>query len=88
MNNLSTILVDILCHITVEPEGGHDPEVTANLQINSWQTLIHDLDEQEARIIKIAAHAKLESLTGIATPTPEQEQIIGILGAFINDELQ
>ncbi|PHS10657.1 MAG: hypothetical protein COA78_10875 [Blastopirellula sp.] len=88
MNILAGILIDLLSHITVEPEGGHDPDDTADLQINSWQTLIHDLKESEAGIIKKAAQQKLESLSSIATPTPEQEQTIGILGAFINDELQ
>ncbi|MEJ6682661.1 MAG: hypothetical protein QNL96_01655 [SAR86 cluster bacterium] len=88
MNNLSTVLIDLLCHITAEPDGGHDLDDSADLQINAWQTLIHDLDEQESEMIKKAAKLKLEFLECISAPTPEQEQIIGILSAFIIDELQ
>jgi hypothetical protein len=29
MNNLSTVLIDLLCHITVEPDGGHDADEEA-----------------------------------------------------------
>ena len=39
-------------------------------------------------MIKKAAKLKLEFLECISAPTPEQEQIIGILSAFIIDELQ
>ncbi|MEW8438353.1 MAG: hypothetical protein AB2689_09370 [Candidatus Thiodiazotropha taylori] len=85
MNNLSILLLEFLCHITVQPEGDHDPEDTADIQINSWQTLIRDLDHNETEAIKGAAQLKLNSLFNIATPTTEQEQLVGILGAFIND---
>ncbi|MFD2232129.1 hypothetical protein [Alkalimarinus sediminis] len=88
MSNLATILVELLCHITVEPEGGNDPDDTADLQINSWQTLIHDLNNAEKEIVKVAAQSKLEALQNISLPTPEQEQLLGILAAYINDELQ
>nr|WP_086940644.1 hypothetical protein [Thaumasiovibrio occultus] len=88
MNNLTTILIELLCYITVEPEGGYDPDDTADLQINSWQTLIHDLNEEEEKLIKVAAQSKLESLSGTNAPTPEQEQLIGVLRAFVCGELQ
>ena len=80
--------MDLLCHITVEPEGGYDPDETADLQINSWQTLIHGLNDEEENLIKEAAQAKLESLSNIKVPSPEQEQIMGILNAFVCGELQ
>ncbi|MCG8668417.1 MAG: hypothetical protein MI867_03320 [Pseudomonadales bacterium] len=88
MENITNILIDLLCHITVEPEGGHDPEDTADLQINAWQTLIHDVSDSEKEILKVAAQAKLASMESISDPSPEQEQIIGILGAYVSDELQ
>ena len=88
MNNLATILVDLLCHITAEPDGGHDPDDTADLQIDSWQTLIHDLNDSEKETIKLAAQKKLSLLQSFSSVTPEQEQLIAILDAFINDELQ
>jgi hypothetical protein len=88
MNNLATILIELLCHITVEPEGGYDPDDTADLQIISWQTLIHDLNEEEEKLIKVAVQSKLDTLSGINAPTPEQEQLIGILSAFVYGELQ
>jgi len=88
MDNLSTILVDLLCHITAEPDGGHDPDDTADLQIDSWQALIHELDSSEKKTIKLAASKKLTSLLAIPSATPEQEQLVDILNAFINDELQ
>ncbi len=88
MNNIATVLVDLLCHITAEPDGGHDEDDTADLQIDSWQTLINDLNGPEKEAIKLAAQVKLSSLLKVASVTPEQEQLIAILDAFINDELQ
>jgi hypothetical protein len=88
MNNLATMLVDLLCHITAEPDGGHDPDATADLQIDSWQVLINDLDSAEKKGIKIAATKKLALLQDLTLISPEQEQLIGILDAYINDELQ
>jgi hypothetical protein len=87
MNNLATILVDLLCHITAEPDGGHDPDATADLQIDSWQVLINDLDSAEKEGIKLAATKKLALLQDLTSTSPEQEQLIGILDAYINDEL-
>ena len=88
MNKLANILIDLLCHITAEPEGGHDPDVTADLQIDTWQTLIHELGDVEKNSIKASAKIKLEALLKLSLATPEQEQLINILDAFINDELQ
>lgn len=88
MNKLANILIDLLCHITAEPEGGHDPDATADLQIDTWQTLIHELGDVEKNSIKAAAKIKLEALLKLSLATPEQEQLIDILDAFINDELQ
>lgn len=82
------MLVDLLCHITAEPDGGHDPDATADLQIDSWQVLINDLDSAEKKGIKIAATKKLALLQDLTLISPEQEQLIGILDAYINDELQ
>lgn len=88
MNKLATILIELLCHITAEPDGGHDPDTTADLQIDTWQTLIYDLSDSEKDLIKSAVKIKLESLLKVLSPTPEQEQLIDILDAFISDELQ
>jgi hypothetical protein len=88
MNKLATILIDLLCHLTTDPDGGHDPDDTADLQIDSWQTHIHDLDGPEKKVIKLAASKKLNVLLSLSATTPEQEQLIAILEAFINDELQ
>ena len=88
MNKLATILIELLCHITAEPDGGHDPDATADLQIDTWQTFIHELGDVEKNSIKAAAKIKLEALLKLSLATPEQEQLINILDAFINDELQ
>ena len=88
MKNLTTILMDLLCYLSVEPDNGYDPDETADLQINAWQTLIHDLTEEEAALIKDAARSKLASMAGIQNPTPEQEQVMDILSAFVDGELQ
>jgi len=90
MNNLATILIELLCYISVEPDDGYDIDETADLQINSWQSLIHDLSDSEKEIVKVAVGRKLEQLQQLSspTPTPEQEQVAGILAAYINDELQ
>mgnify|MGYP000033796883 CR=1 FL=1 len=88
MNNLATILIELLCYISVEPDDGYDIDETADLQINSWQSLIHDLSDPEKEIVKVAVGRKLEQLQQLSLPTPEQEQVVGILAAYINDELQ
>jgi len=90
MNNLATILIELLCYISVEPDDGYDIDETADLQINSWQSLIHDLSDSEKEIVKVAVGRKLEQLQQLSspTPTPEQEQVADILAAYINDELQ
>lgn len=88
MNQLATILIELLCHITAEPDGGHDPDDTADLQIDTWQTLIHGLNNSEKEIIKLAAKEKLTMLLSLPSVTPEQEQLMGILDAFVHDELQ
>lgn len=88
MNQLATILIELLCHITAEPDGGHDPDATDDLQIDSWQILIHSLNNSEKEIIKLAAKEKLTMLLSLPSVTPEQEQLMGILDAFVHDELQ
>ncbi len=88
MNNLATILIELLCYLSVEPDNGYDIDETADLQINSWQSLIHDLSGSEKEIVKNAVRSKLEKLQQLTSTTPEQEQVIGILAAYINDELQ
>lgn len=88
MNNLTIILMDLLCYLSVEPDNGYDPDETADLQINAWQTLIHDLTEEESELIKEAARVKLAAMEGIHNPTAEQEQVMDILAAFVDGELQ
>tara|TARA_R110001592_G_scaffold16199_3_gene69223 strand:- start:40 stop:309 length:270 start_codon:yes stop_codon:yes gene_type:complete len=88
MKNLTTILMDLLCYLSVEPDNGYDPDETADLQINAWQTLIHDLTEEESALIKDAARLKLASMEGIQNPTQEQEPVMDILSAFVDGELQ
>ncbi|MFT4530489.1 MAG: hypothetical protein ACJAYO_002015 [Thalassolituus oleivorans] len=88
MSKLASLLMDLLCHITIEPDDGLNPDDTADLQIDTWQALIHDLDSAELNLVKAAAQAKLTVLASIATPSPDEEQLMAILDAFINDELQ
>ena len=88
MKHLATILMDLLCYLSVEPDNGYDLDETADLQIQAWQTLIHDLTDDEAAIIKDAARVKLQALSGLQNPTPEQEQVMDILDAFVAGELQ
>ena len=47
MSKLASLLMDLLCHITIEPDDGLNPDDTADLQIDTWQALIHDLDSAE-----------------------------------------
>ncbi|MCJ8312347.1 MAG: hypothetical protein HRU38_09070 [Saccharospirillaceae bacterium] len=88
MNNIATILIELLCFISVEPDGGLDLDETADLQIDAWQALIHDLEGSEKEMIKEAVKHKLTALQSLKITSPEQEQLIGILFAFIKDELQ
>ena len=87
MSKIATILIDLLCYISVEPDAGLDIDETADLQIDSWQALIHDLSPSEKQMIKIAVKHKLSTLEKIESTTPEQEQLIGILDAFVNETL-
>ena len=88
MSKLASLLMDLLCHITIEPDDGLNPDDTADLQIDTWQALIHDLSDSELSLVKTAAQAKLKALESIAMPSPDEEQLIAILDAFINNELQ
>ena len=90
MSKIATVLIDLLCYISVEPDAGLDVDETADLQIDSWQTLIHDLTGPEKALIKAAAKLKFESLQKLdpLKTTAQQEQIMDILHAFFNDTLQ
>tara|TARA_R110001583_G_scaffold143902_1_gene295949 strand:- start:178 stop:444 length:267 start_codon:yes stop_codon:yes gene_type:complete len=88
MSKLASLFMDLLCHITIEPDDGLNPDDTADLQIDTWQALIHDLSATESSLVKTAAQAKLTALESIAMTSPDEEQLIAILDAFINDELQ
>ena len=88
MSKIAALLLDLLCYITIEPGDGLHPDDTADLQIDTWQTLIHDLSAGELSLIKVAAEAKLKVLESISQPSPDQEQLMAILDAFIHDQLQ
>ena len=61
-NIVADMAVDLLCTLTFEPAGGHDPEDIADLQRNWWQTLIHDLSVDEARQIAAAVRRQVDDL--------------------------
>ncbi|WP_320818931.1 hypothetical protein [Thalassolituus sp.] len=88
MSKLASLLMDLLCHITIEPDDGLNPDDTADLQIDTWQALIHDLSDSELSLVKTAAQAKLTALESISRPSADEEQLMAILDAFINNELQ
>jgi hypothetical protein len=87
MSKLATVLVDLLCYLSIEPEDGLDIDEAADLQIDSWQTLIHELTATEKEVVKVAVKNKLTTMLSIERPSPDQEQLMAILDAFINDEL-
>lgn len=88
MQKIATALIELLCHITAEPDGGHDPDITADLQLDTWQLLIHEISESEQYLMREAATKKLSALLQVSSPTPEQEQLIDILDAFSHNNLQ
>ena len=87
MNKLITLLIELLCHISSEPEGGHHQDVTADLQIDTWQALIHDLNPTEKELVKKAIKDKLKTMQALSSLTFEQEDLMAILDAFVHDEL-
>jgi len=58
VDNLAILVIDLLSHITFAPEGGRDPEDTADLEIGSWQPLLNELSDQERDAVP---RARLES---------------------------
>ena len=83
MKNLADLLVDVLCHMTFEPEGGHDPEDTVDLQTYAWQTILNDLDLNEERAVKQAVEHKLAAMPESDDLTPEQEKQLAMLKACL-----
>lgn len=87
MSKVVKILVELLCHISSEPEGGHHQDVSADLQIDTWQALIHDLSHAEKELVKKAIQDKLKAMQELSSLTFEQEDLMAILDAFVHDEL-
>ena len=87
MSKVVKILVELLCHISSEPEGGHHQDASADLQIDTWQALIHDLNHAEKELVKKAIQDKLKAMQELSSLTFEQEDLMAILDAFVHDEL-
>lgn len=90
MEKISLIALDLLCKLTFEPIEEIDPEELADIQTNYWQTLIHDLSNEEKQSIKKSAQFLIENLTKIhGENLPENAEIqIGALQAYIDDEME
>ena len=87
-SKLSQLLVELLCHISAEPESGYSEDEKDDIKIDSWQTLIHDLDASEKNIVKEAIRSKAESLKAQTSLSYELQDLVAILDDFLNDELQ
>ena len=47
MSQVAMMAASLLCHITFAPEGGHDPEETADLVNSWWQTILHEISDAD-----------------------------------------
>lgn len=88
MSNLSKLLVTLMCHISAEPERGYSEDEKDDIKIDSWQTLIHDLNAPEKAMIKEAIKDKIGQLNSLPKMTHEQQDLLAILKAYVRDELQ
>ena len=88
MSSLSELLVVLMCHISAEPEKGYSEDEKDDIKIDSWQTLIHDLSGPEKSMVKEAIGRQLAQLNTQPNKSHEQLDLVAILDAYLNDELQ
>lgn len=87
-SKLSQLLVELLCHISAEPESGYSEDEKDDVKIDSWQTLIHELNVSEKSIVKDAIRLKIKSLKAQSSLSYELQDLVAVLDAFLKDELQ
>lgn len=90
MSNIASLLIDLLCHISFEPEGGHSEDARDDLQIDTWQALLHELSDEDAQLIKLAAQQKIAQLEKLANEggvSSDQADAHLMLSAFVNGEM-
>ena len=88
MSSLSKLLVALMCHISAEPEKGYSEDEKDDIKIDSWQTLIHELNAPEKVMVKEAIKDKICQLKLLPKMSYEQEDLVAILDAYLSDELQ
>jgi hypothetical protein len=90
MQSLADIATDLLCAVTFQPSGGHDPEETAALEQDAWQTLIHGLSPEELAAVQTSVRRAITDLESRPSDTlPEHLQgKLAILKQFLDGELQ
>jgi len=81
--------IDLLCTITFQPEGGHDPEDLSGIEKEWWQTLIHDLDATELEVARESVRSVVTDMESQPTDSlPEHLQTkLSVLKQFLNGEL-
>lgn len=90
MSNLASLLIELLCHISFEPAEGHSEDARDDLQIDTWQALLHELSDEDAQLIKLAAQqkiAQLEKLANNGGVSSDQADAHLMLSAFVNGEM-
>ncbi len=88
MTPFTQLLVALMCHISAEPEDGYSEDEKDDIKIDSWQTLIHDLNPSEKVMVKEAMQHKLTQLKALARVSDEQVDLMAIIDAYLKDELQ
>lgn len=89
MSVIAEMAIDLLCALTFQPEGGHDPEDLAQIEQSWWQTLLHDLSPEERHEAEKAIQKQIERIRSLpqeSLPTHLQDQI-AMLEAFMHGEL-
>ena len=90
MENLSRIAIDLLCSLTFQPSGGHDPEDLASLEQDAWQTLIHGLSSEELAAVRSYVQTVVEELQERSDDEmPEHlESQLSVLQQYLDGELE
>jgi hypothetical protein len=88
MNNLASLVIDLLSTLTFQPESGLDPDAVAAVEQTAWQTLIHDLSPNELAAVRESAQRMIENFASRADSLPGHLQSQAVVWQqFVDGEL-
>ena len=88
MSTLSTMALDLLCHLTFAPDSRQHSEETEELVGSWWQTLINDLSDSEKDQIIAAMRERVSNLEATEMDLQDHEIAeLESLNSYINGEM-